>query len=90
MSKIELDKYYTSDELARYCIEKSKEIISDENIIEYLEPSAGSGVFLNYLDKPYSAYDIKPEDERVKQQDYLTLNLKYKQGKICKITQWAW
>ena len=62
MSKIELDKYYTSDELAKYCVKKTKEIIGDENITEYLEPSAGAGVFLKYLkDKPYQAYDIKPE-----------------------------
>lgn len=24
MAKIELDKYYTSDELAKYCIERTK------------------------------------------------------------------
>ena len=51
MSKIELDKYYTPDDLAKYCVEKTKEIIGEENITEYLEPSAGSGVFLKYLDK---------------------------------------
>ena len=49
MGKIPNDKYYTSPELAEYCVNKTKEIIGDENITEYLEPSAGSGVFLNYL-----------------------------------------
>ena len=81
MSKIPLDKYYTSDELAKYCVEKTKEIIGDENITEYLEPSAGSGVFLKYLDKPYLAYDIKPEGEGIIKQDYLTLDLEYKKGR---------
>ena len=81
MSKIELDKYYTPDELAKYCVEKTKEIIGDENIIEYLEPSAGSGVFLKYLDKPYLAYDIEPEGENIVQADYLTLDLEYKKGR---------
>ena len=82
MSKIELDKYYTSDELAKYCVEKTKEIIGEENITEYLEPSAGAGVFLKYLkDKPYLAYDIKPEGENIVQADYLTLDLEYKKGR---------
>ena len=82
MSKIELDKYYTSDELAKYCVEKTKEIIGEENITEYLEPSAGSGVFLKYLDKPYLAYDIKPEGENIVQADYLKLDLPYKKGRL--------
>lgn len=81
MAKIPLDKYYTPKELAEYCVNKTKEIIGDENIIEYLEPSAGCGVFLDYLDKPYLAYDIAPEDERIVQADYLTLDLEYKKGR---------
>lgn len=83
MSKIELDKYYTSKELAKYCIDKTKEIIGIENIKEYIEPSAGNGVFLDYLDKPYLAYDIEPEDRQniIIKQDYLDLNLDYKQGR---------
>ena len=82
MSKIELDKYYTPDDLAKYCVEKTKEIIGEENITEYLEPSAGAGVFLKYLkDKPYQAYDIKPEGDNIVQADYLTLDLDYKKGR---------
>ena len=81
MSKIELDKYYTPNDLAKYCVEKTKEIIGEDNITEYLEPSAGSGVFLKYLDKPYLAYDIAPEGENILQQDFLDLNLQYKKGR---------
>lgn len=82
MSKIELDKYYTPDDLAKYCVEKTKEIIGEENITEYLEPSAGAGVFLKYLkDKPYKAYDIKPEGNNIVQADYLSLDLEYKKGR---------
>ncbi len=80
-NKIELDKYYTNDELAKYCVEKTIEIIGDENITEFLEPSAGSGVFLKYLNKPYLAYDIEPESEDIVKQDYLELELDYKQGR---------
>lgn len=81
MGKIPNDKYYTSSELAKYCVNKTKEIIGEDNITEYIEPSAGSGVFLDYLDKPYMAYDIEPEDERVVKQDYLSLDLNYRKGR---------
>lgn len=81
IAKILNDKYYTSPDLAEYCVRKTEEIIGEENITEYLEPSAGSGVFLDYLDKPYFAYDIEPEDIRIQKQDYLTLDLEYKKGR---------
>lgn len=81
MSKIKNDKYYTSAELAQYIVNKTKEIIGEENITEYIEPSAGAGVFLDYLDKPYLAYDIEPEDNRITKQDFLTLKLDYKKGR---------
>ena len=83
IAKILNDKYYTPPELAEYCVKKTEEIIGKENITEYLEPSAGNGVFLDYLDKPYFAYDIEPEDNknRIIQQDYLTLDLEYKKGR---------
>lgn len=81
MSKIDLDKYYTPKELAKYCISKTKEIIGEQNITEYLEPSAGSGVFLDYLPEGIFAYDIEPEDGRIIKQDYLTLELSHKKGR---------
>lgn len=81
MAKIELDKYYTPPDLAEYIVNKTKEIIGEENITEYLEPSAGAGVFLDYFDKPYLAYDIEPEDDRIIEQDFLKLELDYKKGR---------
>jgi len=86
VSKILLDKYYTGQELANYCTQKAVEIIGIENITEFIESSAGSGVFLNSIEKytpniPYKAYDIEPEDNRITKQDYLTLDLEYKQGR---------
>lgn len=81
MAKIGLDKYYTSEELAEYCVNKTKEVIGEENIIEYLEPSAGAGVFLDYLGNNYLAYDIAPEDIRIIKQDYLKSDLEYKMGR---------
>lgn len=81
MAKIKNDKYYTPPDLAKYCIEKTKEIIGENNITEYIEPSAGQGVFLDYLDKSYLAYDIEPEDDRVAKADWLSVDLDYKQGR---------
>ena len=81
MAKIQNDKYYTSKSLAHYCVLKTRQVVGSQNITEYVEPSAGAGVFLNYLDKPYLAYDIEPEDDRVVKQDWLTLDLDYKQGR---------
>jgi hypothetical protein len=81
MAKIGLDKYYTPTNLAKYIVNKTKEIIGEQNITEYVEPSAGAGVFLDFLDKPYFAYDIEPEDSRVVEQDYLELELEYKRGR---------
>jgi len=86
LAKIHLDKYYTPPDLAKYIIDKTKLIIGEENITEYLEPSAWSGVFLDYLDElnlPYLAYDIEPEDDknRIVEQDFLELDLEYKKGR---------
>lgn len=67
--------------MAQYVINTTSNIIGKENIVEYLEPSAGTGVFLNYLDLPYLAYDIDPKDNRVTKQDYLELDLDYKKGR---------
>lgn len=81
ISKIENDKYYTPKNLAEYIVKKTKEVIGEENITEYIEPSAGGGVFIDFLDKPYKAYDILPEDNRIIQQDFLGLELEYKKGR---------
>lgn len=77
MSKINLDKYYTPSDLAGYCVKKTKEVIGVENISEWLEPSAGAGVFLPYLDNNYLAFDIEPEAENIEQKNYLELDLPY-------------
>lgn len=81
-NKIPLDKYYTSPQLAKYIVDKTKEIIGEGNISEYIEPSAGLGVFLDYLDKPYLAYDIEPEHKQIIKQDYLELDLPYKKDRL--------
>lgn len=80
MAKINLDKYYTDPEVAKYCIEKTKEIIGAENITEYLEPSAGNGSFSLQIPNCI-AYDLEPEHENIIKQDFLQLELPYKKGR---------
>ena len=79
--KIHLDKYYTPVDLAEYCVKKTKEVIGVDNITEWLEPSAGAGVFLPYLDNNYLAFDIEPEAENIEQKNYLELDLPYFKGR---------
>ena len=81
MAKIELDKYYTPKDLAKYCIDKTFEIIGTENITEIIEPSAGNGSFSSQI-KNCIAYDIEPKSEGIIKQDFLQLELPYKKGRL--------
>ena len=81
MAKIKLDKYYTPLEISKYCIEKTFEILKGEEISEIIEPSAGAGSFSNQIENCI-AYDIKHEGENIIEQDFLTLDLSYKKGRM--------
>lgn len=80
MAKIELDKYYTPVNVAKYCIDKAIEVIGADNVTDVIEPSAGNGSFSNQIE--CTAYDIEPEHEGVIQQDYLALDIDYKSGRL--------
>ena len=80
MAKIINDKYYTPIDLAKYCIDKTYEIIGKENITEIIEPSAGNGSFSNQLN--CIAYDIEPECDGIIKQDFLTTELEYNKGRL--------
>lgn len=81
MSKINNDKYYTPPELAKKLIIKTFRMIGKENITGLIEPSAGNGAFSNHF-KKCLAYDIEPEAEGIIKQDFLTLDLPYKKGRL--------
>jgi len=81
MAKIAFDKYYTPPTVARWCIEKTKEIIGEENITEWVEPSAGSGSFSHQIEG-CKAYDLYPQHEFIEKSDFLELDLGgYKKGR---------
>ena len=84
MAKIELDKYYTPQDLVELVINRTKEVIGLDNITEFIEPSAGNGAFLDSLyslGKPVIAYDIAPERDDIIKRDYLELELDYQEGR---------
>jgi hypothetical protein len=80
-NKIELDKYYTPRETAKYCIKKAYEIIGRENIYDFIEPSAGDGSFSLQIPN-CKAYDIQPEHDSIKKQDYLELSENYVKNRL--------
>jgi len=79
-TKLHLDKYYTSPELAKYVVDKTMEIVKPWDRKTWIEPSAGNGVFLQYLSN-VTAYDIEPEHPDIIQADFLKLRIKHKQGR---------
>ena len=82
-NKLDFDQYYTPYNVMEYCVNKS--IATIENlgleISEFLEPSAGEGIFSDYLYKRglnVIAMDIEPKNNYIIKQDYLTCNIGYK------------
>ena len=64
----ELDKFYTNKNIAKNCVETLHNFLVIDTNDCFLEPTAGDGAFLDYLTN-YEAYDLKPEDPRVIEQD---------------------
>lgn len=79
-NKLNLDQYYTSDESAQHCIDKTREILGSL-VTEIIEPSAGNGSFSNKLRKCI-AYDLEPKADGIIQQDFLKLDIPYKKGRL--------
>ena len=81
--KINNDKYYTSDKVVMLCLKQfiNTAIENDIQITETIEPSAGSGAFSSRIQNCI-AYDIEPESENIIKQDFLTLDIPYKKGRL--------
>lgn len=79
MSKINLDKYYTSKSQASCCINIVNKLGLE--ISETIEPSAGNGSFSLQIPNCIS-YDLEPEHDSIIKQDFLKLELPYKKGRL--------
>jgi hypothetical protein len=64
----EMDKFYTKPSVAAICINELKK----HAIGTWIEPSAGSGAFVDAADQPVVAFDIEPGRNDILKQDFLT------------------
>lgn len=85
--KIDFDQYYTSYEDMEYVVNKAWDVVKDlgYDVSEFLEPSAGTGVFSDYLATSglgVIAIDILPKGDGIIQGDFLTFDIKYKKGRF--------
>lgn len=72
-----LDKFYTKPEIAKFCYNELSKILKP-NTYTFLEPSAGSGRFLDILrthKQSFIAYDILPEGDDIQRLDFLNENI---------------
>ena len=71
--KVLLDQFFTSSVLALKCIQELEQVVDLDDYEQILEPSAGSGRFLDHLPSSRTlGIDINPRDSRVQCQDFFT------------------
>lgn len=73
--KIDLEKFYTKPDVAKFCLKH----LDLEKYDRVIEPSAGNGSFSSLV-PGCEAYDLRPENENIKQQDFF--EFKTEKGKI--------
>jgi len=69
-----IDKFYTKDDIVKFCLAIVLEKISINENDLIIEPSAGNGSFINGIEKLsnyFKFYDIEPEHEKITKQNYL-------------------
>ena len=70
----ELDKFYTAPHLASKCVDEFNEHVNicDGDVV--IEPSAGDGSFARFFwtkeSLQFDAYDLAPEHNDIKKQDF--------------------
>jgi hypothetical protein len=75
----DLYKFHTPKDIAKKCIDLAFDTFKD--ISETVEPSAGTGNFSLQIENCI-AYDIEPGHKSIIEQDFLTLDLPYKKGRL--------
>ena len=69
-----IDKFYTSPETVKMCLNLVKKHINIDKLDLCIEPSAGNGSFISgikSLFEYFMFYDLKPENREISQLDYL-------------------
>jgi predicted RNA methylase len=84
-----IDKFYTKKNTVEYCINLIKKYIEiNKNKDLIIEPSAGNGSFIPYIEKlsnNYVFYDLKPENPNIIKKNFFKLNSKSLLNKYDKI-----
>lgn len=62
------DKFYTKSSVARACVDELRQ----HAIGQWIEPSAGSGAFVDAAEREVISMDIEPGREDIQRQDFLT------------------
>ncbi len=73
-----IDKYYTSDNAVKQCMEKIRECVSINPDDLCIEPCAGRGAFIPSIKtmfNHYQFYDIDPSHSEVKRQNYFNFDV---------------
>lgn len=78
---VDLDQFFTKPEIATYCYKSLLSFLKkkglEEKSYKYIEPSAGAGSFYNLLPPERRiGLDIMPMSSGIKQQDFLTWDIK--------------
>ena len=81
------DKYYTNKNVVKICIKLFKKYIKVNKNDLVIEPSAGNGAFIKFLNKYKNKlfFDIKPEHKDIIKQNFLKFNLKKAINKYNKV-----
>ncbi len=69
------DKFYTNPKVVTAFLENIDRAIPLSSFDRIIEPSAGNGKFLDQLPANAEGYDLYPERDDIKQQDFLQLNI---------------
>ena len=82
-----IDKYYTTNDSVKKCMEIIKDVIKLENDDLCIEPSAGNGSFIESIKSifnNYKFYDLEPENSEIIKQDYLEFDYNTIKNKLNK------
>jgi hypothetical protein len=84
------DKYYAPPELLEHVMQMVKKYVPLDQVTEIVEPAAGDGAFMPYLNPLAKQlgvkvlyYDLEPDNDSIPKQDFLNDNpMKYKPGRL--------